>query len=93
MSSNLYCWKRDFESDHGMSVDDRYAANQQGIQHPLSVPAGGVKDHTSGQPEEHQACPGGAPLSRDGSHVSLIKVVTQRQTTTIINKSAECIFD
>ncbi len=64
-----------------MSVDDRYAAHQQGLQHTLPLPAGGVEDHPSKQPEKPQAGAWRATLPAHGGHVSLIQVITRMQTT------------
>lgn len=52
------------------SHDRRYAADQQGLQHTLPLPASGVQDHPSRELAEHQAHPWRASLPRDGSYVS-----------------------
>lgn len=51
-----------------LTVFWRYAAYWQGLQLSLPLPAGGVEDHPSGQPEEHQDHPWRAPLPRHRSH-------------------------
>lgn len=54
---------------------NRYATDQQGLQLPLSVPSGGVENHPTGQPEEHQAHSWRASLPGHRSDVS--KVFTE----------------